>query len=336
MISPNYNFLLESDYISVESIDKISILNASIGTFNEGTDTHNIVSITSSYTHSLVFEILDNVKQALLSLYQRVLAALNNYILNSANLMDKYSSLIIERYNKLDEPLVYSTYTYPKKIDKDYPKQIKSSDIIEKINDIQDNTDTSQFQSVVDKFLVSFSKDVINGSVDPNNLKDSTRKVIRSHLQGRPTNKTLNKNDLEEFIKEIKSYREVKNEINSTKTKMLNDYEQLKRVCSSRMKTITADRANIKAWQYPEKYELEAREYERFANVNMEMTRLLNGLITIYSESYNTKLNILQEKIDANRNVIVELISRTGLFASLNTKTKTQRKNVVFDTKIKF
>lgn len=336
MMVPDYNFLLENDYISIESLDKISVLNTAIEVLTEGVDTHNVVSITSSYTHSLMFEILDNAKQFLMSLYQSVLASLNNYILNSALLMDKYSAAIIERYKKLDEPLMYKTYAYPKKIDREYPKQIKANDIASSIEELQDKTEPSQFGSAVDRFLESFGKQILDSSVNPNDLKNSTRQVVRYHLQGKEIEKRLTKDDLEDFIKEIKQYRDLKNDINRTKTMMLSDYEQLKRVCSSRMKRVTADRANIKAWDYPDKYELQVRDYERFADINIEMTRLLNGLITIYTESYNTKLSILQNKIDSNRAVIVELMSRTGLFASLNTKTPTQRKNVVFDSKIKF
>ena len=46
---------------------------------------------------------------------------------------------------------------------------------------------------------------------------------------------------------------------------------------------------------------------------------------------------ILKNKIDANRNIINELMARTGVLAILNTKTPSQRKKPLsFDPKIKF
>ena len=66
------------------------------------------------------------------------------------------------------------------------------------------------------------------------------------------------------------------------------------------------------------------------------MTRLFNGFITIYSTAFDTKLNIIQEKIEANRAVIVEMLIRTGVFTSVNTKTPSKsHKPYVFNPSLK-
>ena len=52
----------------------------------------------------------------------------------------------------------------------------------------------------------------------------------------------------------------------------------------------------------------------------MEMMRLFNGYIAIYQSAFDTKLQCLNEKIESNKAMITEIITRTGVFAAINTK----------------
>ena len=202
---------------------------------------------------------------------------------------------------------------------------------------ISDGLSATEVSNRVDKLLREFSDQVIGDRVKTDQLKTSVQKIVHTHIEGREQRKVLKKEDLNKFIDELKQYKTMKDEINRTKTELLTDYETLKRVYSNKMKSEEAKSVGLKSLKDPEVANLDAAEYQRFGDINMNMTRLFNGYLTIYSETYNTKLLILKNKIDANRNVINELMARTGVLAALNIKTPSQRKKPLsFDPKIKF
>lgn len=330
--------IMNDDYLSESSYEKMATLDTCYESLNEGITDRFVVNITSSYTHSIIFEVLDNVKETLIKLYQRVLSSLNNYILNSANLADKYRNLIIERYGKLQSPIMFQTYQYPKLKDKDYPSLVKSSTTLEReIEELQNEVIKRQLTpgqtgELVDKMLKSFSKSVLGESVDPYNIKDTATKIVESNVRGREVIRKLEKSELSVFIDELKQYKVMKDDINRTKTNMLKDYEMLKHVYTNSMKNKEAESKGLKDLKDPDVVALEAADYQRFANINLNMTRMFNGFITIYSTAFDTKLSILQDKINANRNIIVELMTQTGIFAALNTKNPSKtKKPMIFD-----
>lgn len=332
------HLLLESSYA------KMAVIDSCYESINEDLGNQFVVSKASSYTQSMIFEILDNVKNSLVKLCQQVLSYLNNYILNTANLADKYRNLIIERYDKLEAPLMYKTYTYPKLKGNSYPNVIKSStDLENQIREMQEtivskHLTAEQSGELVDKMLVKFSKDVIGSPVSVFDLRQSAREIVYDHIRGRARAIRLDKGDLDEFITEIRTYKEMKDEIIRTRNDTIKYYEMLKRVYSGAMiePLAKAEGLNIKSLRDPEAEDLKATDYQRFANINLQMTRLFNGYITIYSEAYNAKINVLKEKIDANRAIIVELLTRTGVFAAINTKSPSKtRKPYTFDPSLK-
>lgn len=330
IISP-YQYLEEA-YLLPESYSKIEVINSCNQAIDEGVASDTIVSMASSYTFNLVAEMLDNVKEALLAIYTKLLSYFNNYILNSVNLASKYRELIIDRYKTLKKPVVFKTYEYTKLYDKNYPNLKTDMTKLEtQISEFQDsvisnNLGSDDVESWVDKMLLEFGSNVLDISVDTYELKSSVKSGTRQMIQGREIIKTLQPNDLSKFIDEICGYKKLKDSIIRTKKEILSEYERLKSVYMKTMKKEEAESVSIDSIRNPEFSQFKTADSMRFANINMGMTRLFNGFITIYSESFNTKLACLQEKVDQNRDVIVRMMTETSIFAAANPKNPTRNR----------
>lgn len=317
----NDDILVESSY------NKIAVLDVCYQTLSEDLGNQHVVDMAVSYTHSMLLEILENAKEALFKLYQRILSVLNNYVLNSANLIDKYRNYLIDRFPKLKKPLIFKTYEYPKLKDNDYPMllEVKSPAIAEReIRKLMDqifetNMLPSQVEFEVNRFLRNFAHEVLDAPVNPLDLKKSVRDIVYSKVRGREIERKLTQSELNVFIDEIKQHKSIKDDLNRTKTNMLTDYTNLKNMYLSISKQKQAD-LGLRSLKYPEEASFQINEYNRFADINVAITRLFNGLITIYSEAFNTKLQIINDKIANNRKVIEELMIQTGMFASMNAK----------------
>ena len=59
---------------------------------------------------------------------------------------------------------------------------------------------------------------------------------------------------------------------------------------------------------------------QKFATINMEMSRLLSGFITIYSEVYSSLMEIHRERIMDHKNMITALMEQTSILTTLNGK----------------
>lgn len=330
IISP-YQYLEEA-YLLPESYSKIEVINSCNQAIDEGVASDTIVSMASSYTFNLIAEMLDNVKEALLAIYTKLLSYFNNYILNSVNLASKYRELIIDRYKTLKKPVVFKTYEYTKLYDKNYPNLKTDMTKLEtQISEFQDsvisnNLGSDDVESWVDKMLLEFGSNVLDISVDTYELKSSVKSGTRQMIQGREIIKTLQPNDLSKFIDEICGYKKLKDSIIRTKKEILSEYERLKSVYMKTMKKKEAESVSIDSIRNPEFSQFKTADSMRFANINMGMTRLFNGFITIYSESFNTKLACLQEKVDQNRDVIVRMMTETSIFAAANPKNPTRNR----------
>lgn len=324
IISP-YQYLEEA-YLLPESYSKIDVINSCNQAIDEGVASDTIISMASSYTFNLVAEMLDNVKEALLAIYTKLLSYFNNYILNSVNLASKYRELIIDRYKTLKKTVVFKTYEYTKLYDKNYPNlKMDMTKLETRISEFQDsvisnNLGSDDVESWVDKMLLEFGSSVLNISVDTYDLKSSVKSGTRQMIQGREVIKNLQPDDLSKFIDEICGYKKLKDSITRTKKEILSEYERLRSVYTKTMKKKEAESVGIDSIRNPEFSRFKTADSMRFANINMGMTRIFNGFITIYSESFNTKLGCLQEKIDQNRDVIVRMMSETSIFAAVNPK----------------
>lgn len=331
----NDDILVESSYAKME------VISSCYEGLEEGVDDGFLVNIASSYTRSMIYEILENVKDKLLALYQKVLSALNNFALNHANLADKYRNLIIDRYVTMSEPFIYRTYEYPKLKSKFYPNITYSVNTltatIEELQTavIEKGMTDAEVGFEVDKIIVDFGRGVIDGTVNPDDVKDTAYVIALDHLRGQQVTRKLEQRDINAFIDEIKTYKPLKDDINKTKTTIIKEYENLKRVYTKAMEEKASQSLGIKSLKQPEIEGFKVHEVQRFTDINLQMTRMFNAFITIYNEAFNTKLQVIQDRIEDNRKILVELMGRTGVLAAINAKTPAQKKRpLVFDPKL--
>lgn len=311
--------------LETTALQKKSVLSSCYTAMDEGVIDNAINNLTSTYTQSMILDILDNIKEKLLKVYQSVLSALNNYILNTATLADKYRDLLISRYEKLKAKTIYQTYEY----DKLYkmPTDVRSIYNVEK--DAQDivnmglseTYDNNEVILKVDKYINDFAKAVIGATVNVDNIKASTESTCKQMMRGREVTKTLTASEIDKFIDEIKKYKDLKNQINSTKTQIVKYYNSLKGQFLSTFKMIPSDEIGVmKRAQDPTGAALLDSQYQQYSKANIQLTRLFDGYINIYNAAFNTKLSLLQEKIQSNRNILVEMMTKTSVFAAVHAK----------------
>jgi len=287
-----------------------------------------IITTATAYTHSMFFEILENVKDALVKLAQAVLSSLNNYFLNSVKLIDKYREVIGERIDKTKVTIKQDTWEYPDV--KDYPKNLKSTISAEKeIIRLHEKIKTQVIQPAhvsghVNRLLQSFGKEVLGAMPDPYDLKSSTASIVQRTIRGKKKTIDITRETFNQYINEILNYKRDKDDIIRTRKSILDDYETLKRTYASVTKEPESlMRSHIQDIKDPDREAFLAHEYSRYADIHMEMMRLFNGYIAIYQSAFDTKLKCLTEKIESNKATITEIITRTGIFAAINTKATT-------------
>lgn len=321
-----YTSLFDLDFLSETSCDNLAVLEEYAEALNEGVFDNRVITMGKTYTYSMVIEFLDNVKEKLLKLCSTVLSYLNNYILNSAKLIDKYREILKDRLKDLDEPFTFSYYKYPK--EKDYPSIIPSNGWVEsEVRKLQstikkDGWTTERVENAINKLLEEFADRTVHGPIDPYNIKDTTASIIYRKLRGDIDIRILTADELDKMIDEFKTYKPYIDEIKRTKSSVEKDYTALKKAYSNAVKIDpeTKDITNLQMIYDPDLATFKANEQVRFGDINIQMTRLFTGFIDIYNTAFTTKLNIIRERVDINRHVIQELIQRTGIFAALNTK----------------
>lgn len=311
--------------LSETSIYTKQVIETCYDCIDEGVNDITLLKTSSTYTQSLVLEILENVKETLLKVYQNVLSALNNYFLNTAVLADKYRKIIIDRYYKLDHKIIYKTYEYTNLFK--LPKDVRSTFDVEK--DAQDivnmglssSYDNNKVSEKVDKYIQNFAKSVLGATVNLYDIKQSARDVSESLMRGREVNKTLTEADLDTFIDEIKRYRELKDEINSTKIQIIKYYNTLKSSFTSAFKLVPSDNIGVlQRAQDPEGSEVLDKQFQQYSQANIQLTRLFDSYINIYNAAFGAKLSLLQEKVQNNRDTLVELMTQTSVFAAVHAK----------------
>lgn len=327
----SYTSLFDESVFSENSYAKLAVLEECQTAFNEGIFDSRVVSTATSYTYSMVMELLENVKEKLLKLASTVLSLLNNYILNSAKYIDKYREILKDKVASLEDPFVYSYYKYPD--NKDYPVLINASSIEGDIKKLQDAIQAGKWNSErvetsVNHMLIDFADKTISGSIDPYNIKRSVSEIVTKRVRGDIDVRVLSKEDIDQFITDFKTYKPHMDDIKRTKTAIEKEYKLLRQTYAKaievpiEIKGIT----NMQMIYDPDAAAMKAREQNRFADINVQMTRLFTGFIDIYNTSFNTKLNLIKDRIDINRHVIHELLLRTGLVAALNTKNPDKNK----------
>lgn len=315
--------IVDDDIITESVFNNTMIVESCMDALGSGDGTPEIVTVSASYTYSIIMELLDNTKEFLLQLVQKVLSILNNYYLNNVKLIDKYRDAILDRLPKTGPAVMHDTYEYP--VMKNYPKELKSTigaerDILKLHEELlADPGAPVGFR--VDKLLEAFGKEVLGMTPDPDNLKDSTAEIVRKTMRGEMVKVRIDRSTLNQYINQISTYKADKEDIQRTKRAIVDDYEALKKTYSKVTKDPMALAKNrIEQVAHPDKQALLSHEYQRYADIHMQMMRLFNGYITIYKTAFDTKLDEITHKINDRKNLITELITRTGLFATLNTK----------------
>lgn len=324
-----YSVYPDEKYYSPQTYMSLSVIESCDQALSEGASDTRVIDTVLSYTQSTTLEILENVKEALLQLCSLVLSALNNFILNNAKYIDRYREFLKERVQKLDPPFIYEGYDY--KIVKDYPHVVKSAVEVEsKVIELQshirsDKWTDAQIMLSVDHILEWFSSRVLDEECDPDRIKPSVKEIVTRRIRGeKATPRGLDARNIDKFIDEIKLYRDHMNDIKKTKANILADYELLKWVYKKAIvppPEVQNYQNNRLASIYdPEYVAFLIHEKDRFMDINTQMSRMLNGFIQIYEVAFDTKLNLLKERVDFNRTIITELLKRIQLTPLINAK----------------
>lgn len=320
----------------IETYDKLDIVESCMDALGSGCGEARIISTATAYTHSMFYEILENVKETLLRLVQKVLSVLNNYYLNNVKLLEKYREAVLSRLDKVKEPIKHETFEYPEV--RDYPHAIRTTtgiekDVLKLHEEIKMGSITSEkVGSRIDKLLQSFGKEVLEVTPDPYDLRGSTKKIVEKRVRGKSITVTIDHHTLDKYIEQITTYKRDKDDIMRARKNIIDDYELLKKTYASVTKNPESFITNrIQAIADPDKEAFMANEYSRYAAIHIEMMRLFNGYIAIYQAAFDVKLQELQNKINDNKNTIVAIITQTGLFAALNTKTVDRNKPIPYN-----
>lgn len=317
------------EFISESSYPNLFIIESCYDSICEGAFDTRTVSISERYSRSIIFEVLDNIKEALLQFVQKLLYTLTQTFVNYNKVFLRYREAVLDRFYSLTEPLIYETYEYPKSGYK-YPNMIHTNGDIEKaVVKLQDDIISGKLTAEkvayrVDTMINSFGKEVTDFPIDPLEIGESVKRNITNQYRGKMITTQLDKDSLAKFMEDLNRYKADKDDLMYLKKTIIEEYTLLK----DTYKKVTSDPIKmtnnyLRNMTDPEKEALEAHEYQRFANISMEMSRLFNGYITVYQTAFNTKLNLFNERIDHERAMIVEVLSRTGVFTTLNTKRTT-------------
>ena len=331
MISP-YEALYDPLYLTEDSYEKLSVIESCHQAMLEDVNDTRVISTATAYTYSMVMEFLDSVKARLFKLCSFVLSLLNSYILNNARYLDKYREILKERIKKLPEPFSFSYYEYP--FPKDYPVVIPGTNgIDQEIKQIQEKIQKESWVGEkvaisVDAMLKKFGRDTVGEDVDVYDLKASVTEIVTRKCRGELQVHILTESDIDAFIKDFQSYKPYADDIKRTKTNIEKDYILLKKTYERaiKMPEEIKDITRLEIARDPELASFKAQEQNRFAEINLQMTRLFTGFIKIYDTAFDTKLQLLQERIATNKAVINQLLVNAGIMSAVNTKTPDQRK----------
>ena len=319
--------LIPSDHIDVSITNSLMLVETCSTAINEGVTDPSIVDISRKNTMSVIFRFLDQCYTFLKKLAEQVLIVLNNYIINSANLVDKYRSIIKEKYRSLDTPMLIHTYDFPHLYDANYPNIIDQGKLHPKLDELlanirENNLSGNEVKYEVCDAIMDISNQIIGSMVDPDDITNTTKDIVTRYISGQNRVVRITEKDLDKFINEIKDYKKMKDVIQKTRNNVNKDYSTLMKLYGKvDHEQISFD--TIQSMKSPQIQQLQVEEYKRFNDINLEMSRLLSGIVMIYNTSYNTKLKILKKKIEYDRSVLTALMVNTGTFAAINTKNPT-------------
>ena len=339
MLTSPSQYLIEQ-VSSPDDIQTLNLIDSCYTALSEGSGDSFVVTTAISSSNKFLLELLDKIYNALMDIYIRILNYLNNYFMNSARMADKYRKLIIDRYSKLDTPILYKSHLYPSLYDKNYPNIIPTSELIDDLTSFQNKifTNNMSSDSIKDEIefrVSSFAVDSIGSTIDMYSLQTQVEDIVRKKIQGMETLKKLNQSDLNKLIDELNQYKDMKNAINATKKSVESEYKALKSAMMSHMREKISQVSSINDINHPDAEALKNAEYNRFANINTAVSQMYSAFISIYNIAFTTKFKCLREKIDENRTIINDLLIKTSIFAAANPNIpRAYRAPQKFDPKI--
>lgn len=327
------NLRLDQNVLTESSYTYLDILDTADKAIAEGAVDNHIIDIAAANTTTMILEIIQSVKDALIALYGRVLGYFNNYIINSSKLASKYSDVIISRYDRIKNPITLKTYQYKNLTDKNYPElitpiMIESSlaPVLDKIK-VSADLNRSDACDIADLQITEFSKAVIGAAVDPDNITSDTKRIVVDHLRGMTVVRQLTKQEAIKLLSDITKYQALKQSLTESKKHIEDDFTALKGSYMKLIKTEEAKRsATPKAIVSPGLYQIETAEANRYAEVNREFIRMFNGFSAVYSAALTAKIDTITEKIDFNATALTRIMQETNIFSTLNTLPSQSRK----------
>ena len=170
--------------------------------------------------------------------------------------------------------------------------------------------------------LEEFYKESLGQYPDLYDLKGSIQRDVEERVKGRKTTVTVGVGNIDRYFKELSSYQKEREDIQTLQRAIRDDYEKLKRtyqyISKNPMQQSTQNRQSLSYMQDPEKAELLIADNRRFSDIHIQVMRLFNGYITIYSDSFSAKLKLLEEKYLSTRNLIIDIFRETNALTSVN------------------
>ena len=307
--------------------DKLDVLQECYAAIDEGVVDKRVVDTAMSYTYTMVIEFLENAKATLLKLFSMALSSLNNFILNDAKRAWKYKDFLKKQRSMRNESYKYEYYEYPD-INGDFPIVIPTSEINEVIRRLQDEVsggdwNVSKVEISVDEILREFGRRALGDGIDPDSLKSSVRDSVYRRVRGIKVSRALTDKTIDSFIENITQYKDQQNRLKRLRTAMIEEYNSLKK---SYTKTFEAppevsDHVDfMDRYRDPVRYDFVKRERRRYADMNAQMIRMLNGLTTIYQVAYTTSIEVIRERVELNRSILSMFTLNINASSSINSR----------------
>lgn len=345
------------EYLIDDKVFKaMDILESCYAAIDEGINDRTLVDIARNNATSMILGTLDRSLVILNTAHDSLTAYINNYILNYAKLVEKYRSTIIQMYERITKPIIYRTFQYPF-IKGYYPVAVNLdphkypnlmglpadwSNFITHAKDFASDNEYEReevrvyFPIQVDKIIEEYSKDTIGDKVRPNNIEADTKLIVQSKLRGSPKTVALTQRNLNDIINSIiAESKEMLKDVKATKPAFTKDNKTLHTLIERYPNNGKVSiRQSIKMLKYPDEYQEERAELYRFSDINLELNRLFSGLVSMYTNTYATKMQVIRERIDTSREVLVGLLQAAGAFSAINNKTAARNSKPLKDDEL--
>ena len=320
---------IDADFqsLSESSVYSTEVIQACYAAIDEGGLDTTFLNTARTYTKSLLVEALEQIRSVLLALCEKVMQLFNTYVTNSVRTAVKYRQLVIDKMDKLDEPIAYEYYAYPHLYD--YPKifkmnLIETEGILREMKRIQTDRE-SIYEQTIDEFvnekIQDFGVAVLDRKVEVDDLSYDVEKICKKLMRGKETDSQITRHNIETFYDDMQKTKQEKKNLQAVRKEINDWYRYLK----SEMDKMFRVSTNVAIETNPNFRDADKtvseQEMRDLTHFELQRNRMFNGWMTIYRTAFKTKLDILQDKIRIDSNIIGEIFKRTSLFANITTRT---------------